>query len=93
MAEATQLYLHRLLAATESESTSVSEISLSGDEGTGFLEEEQKTSEKIENDADVEKGDDTPTQIGKKTNSLQFFGWMIVNTLATIGIVSSHPQI
>jgi hypothetical protein len=92
MAQETQLHLHNLLAAAELDSTSVSETSLSGDEGTNFIDEDEKGSEADQNDTDIEKGDDTPFQHGKrKTNSLQFLGWTIVNTLATIGIVSEQP--
>lgn len=89
MAQETQLHLHKLLAAAETELTSVSETSLSGDEGTNFIEEDEPSPETNQNDTDIEKGDSIPTQRGKrKTNSLQFLGWAIVNTLATIGIVS-----
>lgn len=89
MAQETQLHLHNLLAAAELESTSVSETSLSGDEGTNFISEDEKGSEADQSDTDIEKGDGAPFQHGKrKTNSLQFLGWTIVNTLATIGIVS-----
>jgi hypothetical protein len=94
MAEETQLCLHRLLAATESESTSISETSLSGDEGTSFVEGKEKVPEETENDVDVEKADGISTQPReKKTNSLQFLGWTVINTLATIGIVSGQPPL
>jgi hypothetical protein len=94
MVEETQPYLHRLLAAAESQSTSISETSLSGDEGTSFLEDKEKASEETENDADVEKGNIRSTQpMEKKTSSLHFLGWTIINTLATIGIVSGQPTL
>ena len=88
MAEETQLHPHRLLASAESESISVSETSLSGDEEASLLEDRQELSEEDKDDADIEKCDNTVSQLGKKTDGLQFFGWTIVNTLATIGIVS-----
>jgi hypothetical protein len=92
MAQETQLHLHKLLAAAETELTSVSETSLSGDEGTNFIEEDEQSPEINQNDTDIEKGDSIPTQRGKrKMNSLQFLGWAIVNTLATISIVSMQP--
>jgi solute carrier family 35 protein E3 len=59
MSQASQLHLHRLLVAAESESTSISETSLSGDEGTSFLEEKEKGFEEHENGVDIEKADDT----------------------------------
>jgi hypothetical protein len=82
MVEEPELDLHRLLAAAESESPSTSEPSLSSDEGTSFLETDEK-------EGDIEKGGNTPLHLQKKKkNSLHFFAWTIVNTLATIGIVS-----
>ena len=89
MAQETQLYQHNLLAAANSEAASPSETSLSGNESTNFIEEDEKSSETNENDADTEKGDYASFQHGRrKTGSLQFLGWTVVNTLATIGIVS-----
>jgi hypothetical protein len=87
MAEEPQLELHRLLAAAESESLSTSETSLSGDEGTSFLETDEK-------EGDIEKGGNSPlhSQKGNKKNSLHFFAWTIVNTLATIGIVGVQSR-
>lgn len=85
MAEGPQLDLHRLLAVAESEPPPISETPLSGDEGTSFLEADEK-------EGDIEKGGDTPVHSQKnKKNSLHFFAWAIVNTLATIGIVSVQP--
>ena len=83
MAEEPELDLHRLLAAAGSESPSTSEPSLSNDERTSFLETDEK-------EGDIEKGGYTPLHSQKKNkkNSLHFFAWTIVNTLATIGIVS-----
>jgi hypothetical protein len=87
MAEESQLDLHRLLAAAEAESLSTSETSLSGDEGTNFLESDEK-------EGDIEKGGSAPlhSQKRNKKNSLHFFAWAIVNTLATIGIVGVQSR-
>jgi len=87
MAEERQLDLHRLLAAPESESLSTSETSLSGDEGTSFLETDEK-------EGDIEKGGNAPLHSQKKNkkNSLHFFAWTIVNMLATIGIVGMQSR-
>jgi hypothetical protein len=95
MAEERQLDLHRLLAAAESESLSTSETSLSGDEGTSFLETDEKEEQAFtEKEGDVEKGGNTPLHSQKKNkkNSLHFFAWTIVNTLATIGIVGVQSR-
>ena len=89
MAQETQLYQHNLLTAARSEAASPSETSLSGDESTNFIDEDEKSAETNENDADIEKGDYASFQHSRqKTSSLQFLGWTVVNTLATIGIVS-----
>jgi solute carrier family 35, member E3 len=80
MAEEPQLDLHRLLAVAESESPSISETLLSGDEGASVLETDEK-------EGDVEKGGNASVHLRKNKNSLHFFAWAIVNTLATIGIV------
>jgi solute carrier family 35, member E3 len=81
MAEEPQLDLHRLLAVAESEPPSICETSLSGDEGTSFLETDEK-------EGDIEKGGNAPVHSQKnKKSSLHFFAWATVNTLATIGIV------
>ena len=87
MAEERQLDLHRLLEAAESESLSTSETSLFGDEGTSFLEADEK-------EADIEKGGNAPLHSQKKNkkNSLHFFAWTIVNMLATIGIVGMQSR-
>jgi hypothetical protein len=95
MAEESQLGLHRLLAAAESESLSTSETSLSGDEGTSFLETDEKEEQAFtEKEGDVEKGGNTPLHSQKKNkkHSLHFFAWTIVNTLATIGIVGLQSR-
>ena len=65
------------------ESTSNSERSFSCDEGTSFLDENEKI-------LDIEKAVITPLpdEKGRQSGNFQFFGWTIVNTLATIGIVS-----
>ena len=90
MVQEPQQHMQKLLFAVRSESTSMSETSLSGDEGTSFLEENENADElPPEKDGDIEKGEDPPSQSEKKkASSLQFLGWTVVNTLATIGIVS-----
>jgi hypothetical protein len=87
MAEEPELGLHMLLATAEFESASTSETSLSSDEGTRF----RKTDEE---ESDIEKGGNAPlrSQQVSKINSLHFFTWTIVNTLATIGIVGEQSR-
>lgn len=81
MAEEPQLDLHRLLAVAEFEPPSICETSLSGDEGTSFLETDEK-------EGDIEKDGNAPVHSQKnKKKGLHFFAWAIINTLATIGIV------
>jgi hypothetical protein len=95
MAEEPQFDLHRLLAAAESELLSTSETSLSGDEGTSFLETDEKGEQDfIGKERDIEKGGNSPlhSQKGNKKTSLHFFAWTIVNTLATIGIVGVQSR-
>ena len=89
MAEEPQLQLHKLLAAAESESSSISETSLSSGEATTLLEENEKADQASrQEDSDIEKGENGLLQSQKKrTSSLHFLGWTVVNTLATIGIV------
>jgi hypothetical protein len=87
MAEEPELGLHRLLAAAESESPSTHKTSRSSNEGTGFLETDEK-------EGDTEKGENAPlhSQKQNKKSSLYFFAWTIVNTLATIGIVGVQSR-
>ena len=95
MAEERQLDLHRLLEAIESESLSTSETSLFGDEGTSFLETDEKEEQAFtEKEADIEKGGNAPLHSQKKNkkNNLHFFAWTIVNMLATIGIVGVQSR-
>jgi hypothetical protein len=95
MAAEPQLDLHRLLAAAASEPLSTSETSLSGDEGTNFLETDEKEEQAFtEKEGDIEKGGNAPLRLQKKNekNSLHFFAWTIVNTLATISIVGVQSR-
>ncbi len=77
--------VHSLVTAAESKSPSISESSLSGDERTSFLDEKRTK-------LDLETGDRTLPHVEKeeKANSLTFLAWTVVNTLATIGIVSAQ---
>jgi len=93
--EEPQFDLHRLLAAAESESLSTSKTSLSGDEGTSLLEEDEKEEQAFtEKEEDIEKGGNAllHSQKENKKNSLHFFAWTIVNMLATIGIVGVQSR-
>ena len=60
----------------------------SDDEGTSFL------SDNNEKSYDVEKGTLTlqPKTQKKRSSSFQFLAWTVINTLATIGIVSRKGQ-
>ena len=95
MAEEPQLHLDRLQAAAEFESTSTFRTSQSCDEETSSPEGSEKedwtsTGKK----GDVEQGENAPLQSGKrKTKSLHFLGWTIVNTLATIAIVGMQSRL
>ena len=90
MAQEPQQKLQKLPIGVDSVSASIYETSLSSDEGASILEENEHADQlPLEQGGDIEKGEDTPPQLQKKKkNSLQFLGWTVVNTLATIGIVS-----
>jgi len=77
-------YTPTLLSRCDASTSNSSLSTLPGAEATSFLEasEQQRDIEKCETIKPLEK------QM-KHLSSFQFVGWMIVNTLATIGIVSN----